>query len=246
MERIYLRNVRLIFRPDWLPQRRFKMNFEWDTVSRDAVFIIGAGQFGSRAARILSERDSQVFIVDLNAERLSLLRTLPVRSIVYDGVRFLVENFAKFQENSLIVPSVPLHLAFEWLRLSLQGTRKIVKTAVPVEAANRLPHHWPASEGSLLVSYADFACPDNCPEPEFCTVTGEERNVPLYEILRNLTHPEFHTYAIRSRQLAPGLGGYLVKDLQEMSDKVLHHEKGPFFLGTACKCHGILTAFKLE
>ena len=70
--------------------------------------------------------------------------------------------------------------------------------------------------------------------------------MPLYEILRNLAHPEFYTHAVRSRQLAPGLGGYRVKDLQEMADKVLHHEKGSVFLGTACKCHGILTAFTLE
>ncbi len=41
------------------------MGFEWDTVSEDAVFIIGAGRFGSRAARLLSGGDSQVFVVDL-------------------------------------------------------------------------------------------------------------------------------------------------------------------------------------
>jgi hypothetical protein len=222
------------------------MNFEWDAVSQDAVFIIGAGRFGSRAARILSGRDSRVFIVDLNAERFSLLRALPVRPIVYDGVRFLVENFDKFQENNLIVPSVPLHLAYEWLRLSIQGKRKMVKTSVPEEIVHTLPHHWPASEGSLLVSYADFACPDDCPEPEFCTVTGEKRSEPLYEILGNLAHPEFHTHLIRSRQLAPGLGGYRVKDLKEMANTILACKKGSFFLSTACKCHGILTAFTFE
>ena len=226
-------------------QRRFEVDFEWDAVSEDAVFIIGAGRFGSRAARILSGRGSRVFLVDLNAERLSLLQSLPVRSIVYDGVRFLAENFARLQGNTLIVPSVPLHLAFEWLRLCLEGKRNVARTAVPAEIASSFPHFWPASEGSLLVSYADFACPENCPEPEFCTVTGEERNVPLYEILRNLAHPEFRTYAVRSRQLAPGLGGYLVKDLQEMADTVLRQGKGSVFLGTACKCHGILTAFTL-
>ena len=221
------------------------MDLKWDAVAGDAVFIIGAGRFGSRAARILSGRGSQVFIVDLNAERLSLLESLPVQAIVYDGVRFLAENFVRFHENNLIVPSVPLHLAFEWLRLSLEGKGKMEKTAVPAEILPDFLHHWPASEGSLLVSYADFECPDDCPEPERCTVTGEERNMPLHEILRNLTHPEFYTYAVRSRQLAPGLGGYEVKDLREMADKVLHHEKGSFFLGTACKCHGILTAFTL-
>ena len=222
------------------------MDFEWDTVSEDAVFIIGAGRFGSRAARLLTGGDFQVFVVDLDAQRLALLQPLPVRPVVHDGVRFLVENFAQFQGNQLIVPSVPLHLAFEWLRLSLQGKRRIAKTAVPAEVARSFPHYWPASEGSLLVSHADFACPDNCPEPEFCTVTGEKRNMPLYEIVRNLAHPEFYTHVIRSRQLAPGLGGYRMKDLQEMASKVFHHERGSVFLGTACKCHGILTAFTLE
>ena len=222
------------------------MDFEWDAVSEDAVFIIGAGQFGSRAARILSPRHSEVFAVDLNPESLSLINSLPVRSIVHDGVRFLFENADKFKHNYLIVPSIPLHLAFEWLMLSLQGKRKMVKTAVPAEAASLFPHHWPASEGSLLVSHADFICPDDCPEPLVCTVTGEKRKVPLYEMMGKPAYPGFFTHVIRSRQLAPGLGGYRVKDLQETADKILYHGKGSFFLSTACKCHGILTAFKIE
>ena len=221
------------------------MDFEWGTVSEDAVFIIGAGRFGARAARILSGRNSRVFLVDPDAERLSLLQPLPVRAILYDGIRFLAENIDQFHENNLIVPSLPLHLAFEWLRLFLEGKRRVAKRAVPREVAHGFRHLWPASEGSLLVSYADFDCPDNCPEPEFCTVTGEKRDVPLYQILRNLSHPEFQTYAVRSRQLAPGLGGYGVKDLRELADKVLRQEKGSGFVGTGCKCHGILTAFTL-
>jgi hypothetical protein len=219
------------------------MDFDWDAVSEDAVFIIGAGQFGSRAAQILSRRHSQVFAVDLDEKRLSLLKTLPVRSIARDGVHFLVENSGKFKHNYLIVPSVPLHLAFEWLRLSLQGRRNIVKTTVPAEAVSVFPHHWPASEGSLLVSHADFICPDNCPEPLLCTVTGEKRKEPLYEIMGGLVQPRFFSHVIRSHQLAPGLGGYRIEDLQKMADKILAHGKGSFFLGTACKCHGILTAF---
>ncbi len=222
------------------------MDFEMERIFEDAVFVIGAGQFGSRAARILSRQNKRVFMVDVSAEQLSLLHDLPVQPVVCDGVRFLVENFGAFKPDTLIVPSVPLHLAFEWLRQTREGKRKIEKIPVPLEISDSLPHQWPASEGSLLVSYADFVCPDDCPEPEFCTVTGEKRDVPLYEILGNLKHSGFYTHTIRSRQLAPGLGGYRVKDLEETANKVLQHEKGSFLLGTACRCHGILTAFTFE
>jgi hypothetical protein len=95
------------------------------------------------------------------------------------------------------------------------------------------------------VSYADFICPDDCPEPDVCTITGKRREKPLYELLRSLD-VGFRVHIIRSHQLAPGLGGYTVADLKRAAETLAGHRNGKWLVGTACKCHGILTAFEIH
>ncbi|MCP4668372.1 MAG: hypothetical protein GY849_18665, partial [Deltaproteobacteria bacterium] len=109
-----------------------------------------------------------------------------------------------------------------------------------------LPHTWPGSEGSLLISYADFVCPDDCSEPGCCTVTGERRERPLYDLLNDLDAGDFRMHVVRSRQLAPGLGGYEAGELEKAAQRIRSEEKGKWLLGTSCKCHGILTALEIE
>ena len=123
----------------------------------------------------------------------------------------------------------------------------VAQVPVPKSFGLPLPHTWDGSEGSLLVSYADFRCPDDCPEPaNRCTVTGKARGTPLYRLLAETEPRGFHMHVIRSRQLAPGVGGYRVRDLKELLEKVSEGRKGKWLVGTACKCHGILTAFELN
>jgi len=216
-------------------------------ISEDTIFIIGAGHFGNRAVRILSqESDAPLFVVDVDENTLSQMKGLPVKTIVYDGILFLVENYPALNPLNTIVPAVPVHLAFEWLKCSFDRKFVIKKTRVPEEIKPLLPYTWLGSEGSLLVSYADFVCPDDCPEPEFCTVTGERRELPLHDLLSRLDLLDFRVHVIRSHQLAPGLGGYKVGDLKTAAEKIIRDEAGRWLLGTACKCHGILTALEIH
>ena len=216
-------------------------------ISEDAIFIIGAGHFGNRAARILSqESDAPLFVVDVDENILSQVKGLPAKTIVYDGILFLVENYPVLNPLNTIVPAVPVHLAFEWLKCSFDRKFIIKKISVPEEIKPLLPYTWLGSEESLLVSYADFVCPDDCPEPEFCTVTGERRELPLHDLLSHLDLLDFHVHIIRSHQLAPGLGGYKVGDLKTAAEKIIRDEAGKWLLGTACKCHGILTALEIH
>ncbi|MBN2126224.1 MAG: hypothetical protein JW821_18130 [Deltaproteobacteria bacterium] len=118
---------------------------------------------------------------------------------------------------------------------------------MPETIRPHLPHTWKGGEGSLLVSYADFLCPDDCPEPaDFCTVTGLKRDVPLYRRLENLEVPEYHIHVVRSRQLAPGLGGYRVEDLARLLARVKDGGKRKWLVGTACRCHGTLSAMEIR
>ncbi len=215
-------------------------------IPNDAVFIIGAGHFGNRAAHLLHQQGRKdVYIVDLDEKALLKLDNIPFKSILYNGVQFLADNFQDLNPSNIIVPALPVHLAYEWLKLYWHGMYDLEQINVPEPIRTQVPLTWDGSEGSLLISYADFMCPDNCPEPDICTVSGERRSEPLYALLSNLELSGFKVHIIRSQQLAPGLGGYQVAELEKAARKVLQDKNITWLLGTACKCHGILSGFKI-
>lgn len=209
--------------------------------------IIGAGHFGKRAASILGETSGPpILIVDKSEDRLAQLKDLPVEKTVCDGVRFLVENFQLLNPHSIVVPAIPLHLAAEWLKYYLEKSgRRVQLREIPDEIIPTLPHAWKGLGETLLVSYADFFCPDDCPEPpDYCLMTGEKRDLPLYELLSRIDIPGYTNHVIRSRQLAPGLGGFMVEDLRNLLLRATQRE-GKWLVGTACRCHGALTALEI-
>jgi hypothetical protein len=89
-------------------------------------------------------------------------------------------------------------------------------------------------------------CPEDCPEPEDgCTVTGEIRP-PLFGVMADLPVPGFEVHVIRSRQLAPGVGGYRIADLKALQGRVLGRPGVKWLVGTACRCHGTITGLEIE
>ncbi|MFC1885212.1 hypothetical protein ACFL2O_10625 [Thermodesulfobacteriota bacterium] len=214
----------------------------------NSIFIIGGGHFGQRAARLLSKELSPevVFVVDVDEKCLSDLDDLRINKIKDDGIDFLIGNHPSLDPDCTIVPAIPVHLAFEWLKKFIQEGYCIEKMPIPEEITGLLPNMQCTDDGSVLTSYADFLCPDDCPEPEFCTVSGERRQKPLYELMGDLKPQGFGVCVIRSRQIAPGLGGYKVSDLTETAKRTTEPGFEKWLLGTACKCHGILKAFKVE
>ncbi|HPQ28916.1 MAG TPA: NAD-binding protein [Desulfobacteraceae bacterium] len=216
-------------------------------VSDESIFIIGAGHFGGRAARSLVKKSKgPVFIVDIDENSISQVKDLPVKLIVYDGSRFLIDNFHLLKPPNLIIPALPIHLAFEWLKRYLYDRLKIKQISFPQEIRDFLPFTWQGSEGSLLISYADFICPDDCSEPEYCTVTGERREIPLHDLVEGLELDDFGVHVIKSLQLAPGVGGYKVEDLMKAAEIIVQNKEGKWLISTACRCHGILTAFEAQ
>ena len=221
-----------------------------DSLPEGAILIIGAGHFGKRAVRILSEtglRQSPLLVVDKDENSLAEIKEPSIEKFHHDGIDFLAKNFHLLSPSNTIIPAVPVHLAFEWLKSYLDNVCKIKQTKVPGEIKSLLPHTWRGSEGSLLISYADFLCPEDCPEPaDYCTVTGEKRAKPLYELLSQLDLLNYKIHIIKSHQLAPGLGGYKVDDLRQLAARVRKQGRGMWLVGTACRCHGTVSAMEIK
>lgn len=144
-----------------------------------------------------------------------------------------------------IVPAAPIHVAFEWVVASTGltvGPWEIIP--VPEEIDALVPNPQRGPRGQLYISYADFVCPDHCTEPyDRCTFTGKPRKGILYRLLGALSCPGFTSVVLRSRQLAPGVGGYRPDDLEASLQQVLAAD-GSVLYSTACYCHGVMDALK--
>jgi hypothetical protein len=184
-------------------------------------------------------------VVDANPEALEHLSHLPGEKISCDGASYLAEHLFTDVSPAWIIPAVPIHLAFEWLRLKILDERPVELIAVPSEIEAVLPNPIKGTEGQLFVSYADFICPDKCTEPfDLCTFTGKPRKGLLYKQLENVVYEDFTSVVIRSHQLAPGVGGFRPEALEKALPRVFEC-KGSVLFSTACFCHGVVHAFKL-
>jgi hypothetical protein len=208
-----------------------------------SYLIIGCGHFGSQAAEKLLRKDrhARITLVDKDQKAIQKISSLPVESIVGEGISSLRQCLIKGQPIDYIVPAVPLHLAFEFLWSTLKS-HDAKKGKVPPFSG--LPNAMIGKTGDLYTSLANFLCPDDCLEPsQYCTVTGKRRPKPLYRILMDICGP-FESRVIRSQQLGPGVGGFkpevlidLVRDTKKRRDT---HRL--ILISTACRCHGVTSA----
>ena len=210
------------------------------------IWIIGGGKFGRRAASLLRQgADKEIIIVDKDSEK---LEGLNCATLFQDGVSCLVENLRR-DTKDWIVPAVPFQLAYEWVRRKMAPDSLLVPAEIDPGWQNTLPNCVLGGKGQFFVSNADFLCPDNCPEPKgYCTYTGLPRPRIMYRYLTEWGRKHsFDTTVIRSRQLAPGVGGYPAKDIFALLDH-LRSGQNPgqqSMLATACKCHGVINSFEL-
>ena len=209
------------------------------------LLVLGAGHFGQRAVTLLSKRvKGKVWVIDKDWQSLEQVTEPNVERVQTDAVEFLLSKAKSLPEETHIVPAVPFHLAYEFAKRTVRRTLATRSLPVPLDLKKALPYVWEGADGSFLVSYANFRCPDNCPEPLYCTVTGEKRDKPLFTLLRELRADGFRVYIIRSRQMAPGVGGYDLADLLRLCF-ALERGPGKWLVGTACKCHGVLSGLEI-
>jgi hypothetical protein len=214
-------------------------------MSMEKYWIIGVGHFGYLAyTRLLQAGKNRHFVlVDSNEKSLAKCKGPNSVPIVSDGVEFLEMHLKRGDKPDWVVPALPLHLAAEWVLLSL-GPQMLKRVPIPSAIETRLPHPSHGADGNLYVSHANFKCPDNCEEPrDICTVTRKKRQQNMCEILATLHVGPFRPLNIRSHQLGPGVGGYRAEQLYVLADKV-KQTRGPILLSTACRCHGVVTALE--
>ena len=211
------------------------------------IWIIGAGRFGKLAARRISAAQPQgaVTLVDPEPVQTNGGRRSRVRQIQMEGIAFLVERLNPDNAPDWIVPAAPVHVAYEYIRGKLSSQFSIEPSAVPPSAVEQLPNPQPGGHGTLYVSNATWICPDDCPEPaDRCTVTEEAHPCVVFRALQELSSEGVESIAIRSHQLLPGVGGYTPQALFDALDKV-RTSRSTVLLSTACRCHGVLNAFRL-
>ena len=213
----------------------------------DNFWIIGGGKFGRRAAKVLSKKHplTNLTIVEKEKTVCRQLERLGFEAVCRNGIQYLERNLASAPYPDWIVPAIPLHTAYEWIRTQLSKSHNLEKIAIPQDLVIELPHPINAETGRLYISIADFKCPENCPEPdEICTHTGKSRLMVLHEFLKSIQRKDLKTVVIRSHQLAPGVGGYTPRALFAALNEI-EAAQGPVLLSTACSCHGVMDAFKI-
>jgi len=216
-----------------------------EEVTPHAYLIIGCGHFGSRAAEQLVKKDphSKIIAVDRSPEAAKKLSHFPIETIVDDGLSYLNQFLSKGYTVDHIIPSVPFHLAFEFV---LHRLRPFGAKRARVPSFSGLPNPEIGKTGDLYTSLADFRCPEDCREPSrYCTVTRKKRVKPLYDILRELKGP-FKTGVIISQPLAPGVGGFRPKELLALLEDVKKqknsHSHSLILISTTSRCHGVTSA----
>jgi len=129
-------------------------------------WIIGAGRFGRQALERLHERRpaDRFVVVDRSRRALENIRFGGVETIRADGIDFLADRLGGQDRPDWIVPCLPRHLAFEWVRRRLENTCRLELLPFPDSMRQALPHPFEGRGGALYLSYADFICPDDCPE----------------------------------------------------------------------------------
>jgi len=207
----------------------------------DSIWILGGGRFGTLAAERLSPKvaPNRVWVIDHRPERLAGVPE-GVETVIADAAEYLSTNLGVGEGPGWIVPAVPVHVVWEFIRKRLASDFTLEALPPDAELLQTLPNVMTGEDGAMYASIADFMCPDNCPEPaDCCTHTGKPRPVDMHSAISEFAADRFVPVVVRSHQLAPGVGGYRPAAIMDALEQVRASTR-PVLLATACRCHGVL------
>lgn len=215
--------------------------------SNETVWVLGGGRFGLHTVKILKQEIPTANIIVVDCQPIGNL-PYGVEFVCADGVEWLTEHFTPNANVTRIIPTLPLHLALEWLKKKLSLELVTVDPVeIPHEFLSCFPHPFRKSSNQIVVSHADFLCPPNCSEPEeLCTYTQKQRPQSLYRLLEKADCGAFVSLVVRSRQFYRGVGGFYPEDLWNLLNRTKSLPETPLLIGTACKCHGIVDGLSIK
>ncbi|MGC8657713.1 MAG: hypothetical protein ACP5U1_01440 [Desulfomonilaceae bacterium] len=202
--------------------------------------LIGFGKFGKLTFERLKAISPQGNFIILDPALVHETASIDekVRMIPTGGVEFLLKNDLLF-DTDIIVPVAPFNIAARYV---ISFYKNACQINLPEGVENFFQNFSFITPSTIVVSNADFLCPDDCPEGDRCTVTGELR-MPMYERIGRLNFPGYVVAILKSLQLAPGVGGYSLSDLRSLTHSV--RARGKYLIGTSCKCHAIISSIEI-
>ena len=215
-----------------------------------SYLILGAGKFGLLALSRLSRQDHEARFLVVDREPVALAAARAFRGMAaavqeVEAISYLVTHLSSEFPWDWLIPMVPLHLAYDWLISGPLAGKGWEPYTVPGDLGSLVAQSIPGPGGELYLSMAPRHCPDDCPEPTVCPVTGEERHEPLFARLAEASRPELPILVVASQQLAPGVGGYAPLRLMELAETVAK-ASGPLLVATACRCHGVVHGLRRQ
>jgi len=204
--------------------------------------VVGGGRYGERAVSYLIRQERRFIIIDPDPDcraALAAREAVHSGSVMHGGLDVALRAFFNYSPE-LVFPTAPVHMAAGLVCESLgfhesPGEIQDLLALLPPELVLS------TKDGSVYLSLnREATCIPDCPSPDICPVTGEDRTVPLHDILRRLLPDAF---ILESVQLAPGLGALRGSDIADLLVKVSGRKH--VAIGTACQCHGVVTVLTL-
>ena len=208
--------------------------------------VFGGGRYGLKAAEYLLEKNRDFVVIDESRECLVKKKlNLPEfdesaeqSSFKQGSTKELLELFLQLNPE-YIFPTAPIHLAASLLAEIMEV--KPWNDGINLALSGLPPKIiLSAGRGSVVVTYnRDGDCLPNCSAPDVCPVTKIKKPAPMYEMLRFAFPGGF---ILKSRYLKPGLGAIMGDELRNMTEWAKNREE--IVVGTACRCHGVLSSFR--
>jgi hypothetical protein len=243
-----------------------------ELASRRTAFIAGGGKHGSIALKyfmnqprwkvIVGEESRSAEVYSLVNRKINLDRftgALPsddTSLVIGDATVALSALFLAGVVPELIVPCVPFHFAAKVLAryLTSKGLKvrplfEPLKRAYGKANLSDMEYRLNEDNALLVASRMPFnlQCAPNCMQSRQCPVTGRKLLKPMYDLAAEALSDERIDIVrvLRSRLLAPSVGGFSGRDLKNTIDLCIEKAPCSIAIVTSCSCHIVANTLKI-
>ena len=232
--------------------------------------IIGGGKYGEYAFRKLHTDTMSIVVLDTDPDcTLRQQHHLPetggpgltTLDIPAEGAVFIQGGIAEAADvitrfhPERIFPTVPVHVSAGVIS-AVAGFRPDTHGAAAMGGCIPDELVVGGNDADIYCSLNRIGrCPDRCPAPPVCPVTGIRRAKPLYTLLRESlatcsgsgagTGP-IPAVVMESHQFGPGLGYIQTDDLLCAITTIRESDAPTAWVATACRCHGVATTLSRD